>query len=123
MTVRKIDFSLLTQAGYPIQKFDEGDVIFSDGDGGDYMFLVRSGTIDILRKGSVVETVGPGGIFGEMALIDGSPRSATAKAAESCELVAIPEKGFLFMVHEAPYFALDVMRTLSERLRVMNQLV
>jgi len=123
MTARKIDFSLLTQAGYPIQEFDVGDVVFSDGDGGDYMFLVRSGAIDIMRNGAIVETVGPGGIFGEMALIDGSPRSATAKVAEACELIGIPEKGFLFMVHETPYFALDVMRTLSERLRVMNRLV
>ena len=123
MSSREVDFSLLTRAGYPIQEFDVGEVIFSDRDGGDYMFLVRSGSIEIMRHGAVVETVGPGGIFGEMALIDGSPRSATARVKEACHLIAIPEKGFLFMVHETPYFALDVMRILSERLRVMNQLV
>jgi len=123
MSSREVDFSLLAKAGYPIQQHEESEIIFSDGDDGDYMFLVRAGSVDIIRNGAVVETVGPGGIFGEMALIDGSPRSATAKVSEPCELVAIPEKGFLFMVHETPYFALDVMRTLSERLRVMNQLV
>ena len=123
MSSREVDFSLLARAGYPIQEFDVGEVIFSDGDGGDYMFLVRSGSVEIIRNGAVVETVGPGGIFGEMALIDGSPRSATAQVKQACHLVAIPEKGFLFMVHETPYFALDVMRTLSERLRVMNRLV
>ena len=123
MASREVDFSLLAKAGYPIQRHDEGEIIFSDGDDGDYMFLVRTGSVDIIRNGAVVETVGPGGIFGEMALIDGSPRSATVRVKVACELVAIPEKGFLFMVHETPYFALDVMRTLSERLRVMNRLV
>lgn len=58
-----------------------------------------------------------------MALIDGSPRSASARVDEACQLVTIPEKEFLFMVHETAYFALDVMRSLSERLRVMNRLV
>ncbi len=123
MSSREVDSSLLTRAGYPIQEFDVGEVIFSDGDGGDYMFLVRSGSIEIMRNGTVVETAGPGGIFGEMALIDGSPRSATARVEEACHLIAIPEKRFLFMVHETLYFALDVMRIHSERLRVMNQLV
>jgi CRP-like cAMP-binding protein len=64
-----------------------------------------------------VEKLSQGGIFGEMALIDGSPRAATARAATPCEVAPITEKSFLFLVHETPFFAIAVMRTLAERLR------
>ncbi len=77
----------------------------------------RSGEIDIERDGVVAETLSAGGIFGEMALIDGSPRSATARAKTACEVAPINEKSFLFLVHETPFFAIAVMRTLAERLR------
>ena len=60
-------------------------------------------------------------IFGEMALIDSEPRSATAVAITDVELVAISEKQFLFLVSQTPYFALKVMRTLAQRLRVTNK--
>jgi CRP/FNR family cyclic AMP-dependent transcriptional regulator len=80
------------------------------------MYVVRSGNVEIERKGEVIETLSGGGIFGEMALIDGSPRSATARAKTACELAPISEKSFLFLVHETPFFAIAVMRTLAERL-------
>jgi CRP-like cAMP-binding protein len=60
-------------------------------------------------------------IFGEMALIDSEPRSATAVAITDVELVPISEKQFLFLVGQTPYFALKVMRTLAQRLRVTNK--
>ena len=69
------------------------------------------------RDGKVIETLSDGGIFGEMALIDGSPRSATALAKTDAEVAPINEKSFLFLVHETPFFAIAVMRTLAERLR------
>jgi CRP/FNR family cyclic AMP-dependent transcriptional regulator len=81
------------------------------------MYVIRSGEIEIERDGKVVETLLPGGIFGEMALIDGSPRAATARAKTSCEVAPITEKSFLFLVHETPFFAIAVMRTLADRLR------
>jgi CRP-like cAMP-binding protein len=52
-----------------------------------------------------------------MALIDGSPRAATARAKTACEVAPVTEKSFLFLVHETPFFAIAVMRTLAERLR------
>lgn len=76
-----------------------------------------------LRDGKVIAAVGPKGIFGEMALIDGSPRSANAHARTDCSLVAVNERGFVFLVTETPYFAVNVMRTLAERLRAMNALI
>jgi len=117
MTIPGIDLSLLAKAGVALSAYAPGDVIFAEGDKGENMYVVRSGDVEIERNGKVIENLSGGGIFGEMALIDGSPRSATARAKTACELAPINEKGFLFLVHETPFFAIAVMRTLAERLR------
>lgn len=65
----------------------------------------------------MLEVLGPGQIVGEMALVDHSPRSATAVARTSCKVVVVPEKRFLFLVQQTPFFALQVMRVMAERLR------
>jgi CRP/FNR family transcriptional regulator, cyclic AMP receptor protein len=121
MTIAAIDFQLLANAGFPLVSVAPGEVIFSEADKGDKMYVIRSGEVVIERKGKVIETLAPGGIFGEMALIDGSPRSATARAKTACEVAPISEKSFLFLVHETPSFAIAVMRTLADRLRRMNE--
>jgi CRP/FNR family cyclic AMP-dependent transcriptional regulator len=117
MAIPGVDLSLLANAGFPNATFAPGEVVFAEGDKGDHMYVVRSGELEIVRDGQVVETLSPGGIFGEMALIDGSPRSAMARAKTACELAPIEEKSFLFLVHETPFFAIAVMRALAERLR------
>jgi CRP/FNR family cyclic AMP-dependent transcriptional regulator len=117
MTLPAIDFQLLANAGFPPQSFAPGATIFTEGDKGDKMFVIRSGEVTIELGGKVIETLSAGAIFGEMALIDGSPRSATARAKTACEVAPINEKSFLFLVHETPFFAIAVMRTLAERLR------
>lgn len=122
MTIAAIDFQLLANAGFPPASFKAGEAIFQEGDAGDKMYVVRSGEVAIEKNGKVMETLGPGGIFGEMALIDGSPRSAMAKAKTDCEVAPITEKTFVFLVHETPYFAIAVMRTLANRLRRMDLL-
>ena len=76
-----------------------------------------SGAVDILVNGLLVETVEPNGIFGEMAVVDGGARSATARAQTACELAPIDQRTFVLMVDEAPYFALNVMRVMANRLR------
>lgn len=118
-----IDFTKLANAGHVAHKRPSGDVIFSQGETGSCMYILRAGAVEIRRGDKVVETVGPGGIFGEMSLIDGSPRSAEARAAADCELLEIDEKTFVYLVHEAPYFALDVMRIMAARIRSMNELI
>jgi CRP/FNR family transcriptional regulator, cyclic AMP receptor protein len=65
--------------------------------------------------------LGPDTIFGEMALIDSEPRSATAIAVTDVELVPVGEKQFLFLVSQTPYVALKVMRVLVQRLRATNK--
>ena len=117
MTMAAIDFQLLANAGFPPAKYQKGEVIFSEGDKGGHMYVIRSGEVEVERDGKIVETLSPGGIFGEMALIDGAPRAATARAKTACEVAPITEKSFLFLVHETPFFAIAVMRALAERLR------
>ena len=123
MALAAIDFQMLANAGFPPARFSASDVIFSEGDKGDVMYVVRSGEVVIERGGRPMETLGGGGIFGEMALIDGSPRSATVRAKTDCVVAPINEKSFLFLVHQTPFFAIAVMRTLAERLRRMDEAV
>ncbi len=74
-----------------------------------------------IRLGNrLLDTLPERSIFGEMALIDGAPRSATAVAAIDVKLVPVGEKQFLFLVSRTPYFALNVMRALARRLRATN---
>src|SRR5688572_8882574 len=117
MTTPAINFELLANAGFPSATFKPGETIFLEGQKGDQMYVIRTGEVEIEREGKIVETLSAGGVFGEMALIDGSPRAATACAKTVCELAPITEKAFVFMVHETPFFAITVMRTLAERLR------
>jgi len=99
------------------RSLDQGDVLFAEGDNGAEMFGVIAGSIELRHGGDVVETVGPGHAFGEMAIIDHSLRSLTSVASEPSEVVVINEHVFLFLVDETPTFALQVMRSLTERLR------
>jgi CRP-like cAMP-binding protein len=97
--------------------FSAGQVIFQEGQPGDVMYAVTEGEVDILIHDKVINTVGPGDILGEMALIDTKPRSATAIARTDCKLVPISEKRFTFLVQQTPHFALQVMRVMADRLR------
>jgi CRP-like cAMP-binding protein len=97
-----------------------GHVVFRAGDPGDTMYVIKEGEVDILINDQVVETVGPGGIIGEMALIDTRARSATVVTKTDCQLVPINEKRFAFLIQQTPYFSLQVMRVLVERLRRMD---
>jgi CRP-like cAMP-binding protein len=82
------------------------------------MFIITEGEIDILDgSGTTLETAGPGSIFGELALIDDAPRSATAVAKTDCRLVAVDRRRFEYMVQETPFFGLAVMKVLADRLR------
>ncbi len=101
--------------------FKAGDTIFNEGDTGDYMYIVQEGTVDVVLRGKIVESVETGGIIGEMALIDNEKRSAGAVAQTDCRLVPVSQKQFTFMVQETPYFALQVMHIMAERLRKQHE--
>ena len=94
-----------------------GAIIFEEGDLGDEMYGVVSGSVELRRSDGKVFTVGPDDTFGEMALIDASPRSTSAVAITDTVLAAIDKKRFVFLVQETPMFALQVMGSMARRLR------
>ncbi|HEX3333089.1 MAG TPA: cyclic nucleotide-binding domain-containing protein [Acidimicrobiales bacterium] len=94
-----------------------GAVIFEAGDVGDEMFGVVDGSVELRTPGGRVMTLGPDDSFGEMGIVDSSPRSASAVALEDSTLAVIDRKVFLFLIGETPTFALQVMASLAERLR------
>ncbi|MGA2776746.1 MAG: cyclic nucleotide-binding domain-containing protein [Steroidobacteraceae bacterium] len=100
-----------------IRSFRQGEVIFREGDPADCMYAVVEGEVAIDFRGTIIERCGPGTVFGEMALIDGQSRSATAVAAVDCRVAAIDEKRFLRLIEQVPRFALQIMQVISERLR------
>jgi CRP-like cAMP-binding protein len=101
-------------------KLEPGQVIFSAGDAGREMFIVRAGSVDLRIGDTLLETVGQGGIFGEMALVDPAPRSATAVAGPDCALVLVDVAAFNDLVRRVPGLALEVMRVMAGRLRRTN---
>ncbi len=95
-------------------------VIITEGEVGAYMYLVLEGRVAVALKGRVVEKIGPGGVVGEMALVDQEPRIGTATAETDCSLLSINRKDFLLFVKTKPDFSLSLLKALSERLRHMN---
>jgi CRP/FNR family transcriptional regulator, cyclic AMP receptor protein len=101
-----------------IRDYKKGQTVFRQGDpGSDCMFGVVEGAIDIQIGAKTVEHVRPMHIFGEMALIDQRPRSATAIAAVDSRIAVIDKKRFVRLVEMTPLFALNMMQVISERLR------
>ena len=98
-------------------QFPDGGVVFIRGDRGTCAYMVRSGRVEIRESGRVVEAMARGEIFGEMALIDSEPRSASAVAVGPTELAVIDNAAFHKLVRDDPDFAIGVMRLMSRRLR------
>ena len=99
---------------------EAGDVIFQQYDMGAEMYVVLEGQVELQLAPGSTQMLGPGEPFGEMALIDQAPRTATATAKSACKLAVIPEKRFCFMVQQTPHFALQIMKVMADRLRKMN---
>ena len=114
-------FSLLTGNDIGTRRIRAGGVIFREGETADELFVIKSGYVRIQVGNRTMADLTADNIFGEMALIDSEPRSATAVAITDVELVPISEKQFLFLVTQTPYFALKVMRILAQRLRVTSK--
>jgi CRP/FNR family transcriptional regulator, cyclic AMP receptor protein len=123
MAETSLDFGILAGAGAPVREFKAGETIFKQGDAASEFFVIRSGKVDIRLGNRSLGTLSDNDIFGEMALIDAAPRSATAIAATDVTLVPVGEEQFLFLVSQTPYFALNVMRVLARRLRAQNSTV
>ena len=108
-----------------INEFDVGAIIFEEDSIGRELFVVLDGRIDIVKLDgatkTLIVTLGKGEFFGEMAVIDGSSRSATAIAAASgTRVMRINHARFVYLVSQQPAFALMIMDALSKRLRLSN---
>lgn len=98
-------------------------IIFHDGDTADLMYGILDGEVDVIVHGKTVETLHAGQVFGIGALVGAATRTYTAKAKTNCKLAFLDERRFLFAVQETPVFALEVMKSYSERLRQLAQLL
>jgi CRP-like cAMP-binding protein len=118
-----IDFDLLAKAGGPVRSVKAGDAIFREGDPALELLVVKSGSVEIRIRNRPIDTLGERSIFGEMALIDGRPRSATALALTDTELFPLGEKGFSLLLAYQPKFALSVLRVLAKHLRATDAII
>jgi len=99
--------------------YEAGKTIMKEGDAGVLMYVVLYGRVAIQVGGKLVEKVGPGGVFGEMALVDRTPRLASANADTACTLLAINRNAFLNMVKSSRRFAASLLAAVSQRARFM----
>ena len=104
----------------PPQVFPPGRVIMKEGDAGVSMYIVIRGRVSISIKATIVDKVGAGGTFGEMALVDQASRLATAVADTECQLLTISRSDFLNLVKTKPGFAISLLKTIADRLRNMT---
>ena len=106
--------------GTETRPIGSGEAIFAQGDEGGQMYVILEGIVELRVGVAIVEVLGKGEPFGELALLEQMPRMATAIARTDCKLVPIPRDVFLALVQEHPTFALDIMRVMAERLRRMD---
>ena len=110
-----------------INEFNVGDVIFEEGSTGRDLYVVLDGQVEIAKingtQKTVIVSLGKGEFFGEMAVIDGSSRSATAiAAAPNTRVMRINHARFVYLVSQQPAFAMMIMDALSKRLRASNDI-
>jgi CRP-like cAMP-binding protein len=118
-----VGFSFLAESNVPVWYLKPGETIFKEGEPARELYIIQSGKVDIQLGNRLLDTLEANDIFGEMALIDGAPRSATATAKTDVALVPMSKKDFLSLVTRAPTFALDVMGMLARRLRTANRAI
>ncbi len=115
--------------GAPLEKFikdyAKSEVVFEENSLGTEMYIVHSGRVRLFAHGEngeevTLATIEEGGFFGEMTLIDLSPRSATAVAEEHTRLIVLDQPKFLYMIQQQPSFAFTVMGVLCQRIREAN---
>jgi CRP/FNR family transcriptional regulator, cyclic AMP receptor protein len=108
------------------RRYDAGEVVFREGDGGDTCYIVRSGLARAVRQHSDGRSItlshfGPGDIFGELAMFDEEPRSATVDVIDEVEVVAIPGRDMQRLMREHPEIAVKLNAALAQRLRATNE--
>ena len=113
----------LLQNAEDFKNYPAGQTIFLRGEPGSVMYIIKQGEVDLYFRKQRFATLGPEGIFGEMALLDNELRSLTAIAKTECQLVPIDQTRFSYLVQQKPFFALQIMQVMADRLRSMNEIV
>lgn len=94
------------------------EILFSEGEAGNAMYILVEGSADILVHGQTVASAGPGAVLGELALIEpDEPRPASVRAVTDCELLRIDSSSFERLVARTPRLAVELLRELAGRLR------
>src|SRR5262245_14943650 len=120
MESNEIDMRTFARTAGASVSYGAGSIVFNKGDTGSCMYIVQSGVVEMTIGDKVVEVCGPNEAIGFMSMIDGAPRSSTARVKEPCELSLIDQRRFRFMVDEVPNFALYIMGAMARRIRGMG---
>jgi CRP-like cAMP-binding protein len=112
-----MDPDKLFTEGTEVVRLQAGQALFRAGDPGDVMYVLISGSANVLVGDEVIERAGPGALLGELALIDAAPRAATVVASTECRLVSLNKEQFHALIRGTPYFATEVMKVMADRLR------
>jgi CRP-like cAMP-binding protein len=110
------------------RKYPKDAVIFEEGVAGDYMYLIQQGQVKVTKtsddgREKILEMLGEGDFVGEMALVDREPRSASVKTTGACILLALSRADFVAHLRQNPDMAMNLVQTLSRRLREVNEQV
>jgi len=108
-----------------VQRFGPGTILVSEGEDANAFFVIVNGQTEVVKglgrdDAVVLETLGELDFFGEMALLDGFPRSASVKALTDCECIVLVRWDFLALIRANPQVALDILPVLSQRLRALE---
>lgn len=108
-----------------IMQYDDGEYIFTEGDSSRDLFIIQEGDVDIWKKTEMGElklaSFARGDFFGDMALLQGGERFASAKARGETKLLVLQPGGFLLKIRRDPTFAFEMLQALSFRIKVSNE--
>lgn len=121
--MNSMDMRIFARGAGTTITFQPGSTVFSEGDRADNMYVVQSGTVEMVINGKVVDVCGPNQAFGFVSIIDGEPRTATARVSETAEVSIIDRQKFRFMVDEVPNFANYIMSAMADRIRGMKAVI
>ncbi|MEA5508616.1 cyclic nucleotide-binding domain-containing protein [Crocosphaera sp. UHCC 0190] len=108
----------------PEQTLTAGDIIFREGEKGQVMYGIVEGEVEMFINGKVIEVIQQGDVFGQGALVhEDYLRASTAVAKTNCKLAFLDREHFLFAVQQTPMFALEVMRSYSDRHRRLKRVM
>ena len=107
------------------KEFNKDDIIIKEGDPGREMYIIKSGSVDVVKSDGdrdiILATLSRGDFFGEMAILENIYRTATVKAKETSRLIVLTTGNFMIKLKKDPTFAFQIMQKMSRRIRILNE--